>query len=156
MAEFESTVTIERPVPEVFDLVLDLENVRYFDPLCESVRRTTPGETGVGTSFEFREPVPPFGRVGHAACTYTMIEAPVRIVLEFRIGAFRGSETYRLSPDGAGTRLTACGTVHPPLPLRPLSFVVARQANRAWDARLRWIKDWVEAGAPRDGHWQPA
>ncbi|HVV12036.1 SRPBCC family protein [Amycolatopsis sp.] len=155
MAEFESTITVDRPVGEVFDLVRDLENARYFDPQCVSVHRTTSGTIGVGTSFEFREPVPPFGRIGRTVCTYTALEAPERIVVEFCLGAFRGSECYLLSPDGAGTRLTTRGTVRVPLLLRPLSFVVASHGKRVWHARLRWIKNWIEAGAPRDGSWQP-
>ena len=156
MAEFESRIIIARPVEEVFALLLDLENAQYFDPQVGSVRRVTPGPIGVGTSFEFREPIPPFGRVGRTVCTYTEIEAPERIVLDFQVGALPGSESYLFRPAGDATLLTTRGRMHLPLPLRVLSPVVARQGRRLWDTRLEWIKDWVEAGAPRHvPTWQP-
>ncbi len=150
MAQFESRITIARPVDEVFTLLLDLENARYFDPHVESVNRVTPGAIGVGAAFEFREPIPPFGRIGRSSCTYTEIEPPERIVLNFRVGALRGTERYDFQEDGDKTTVTASGRVRLPLPLRLLAPVVASQGRRIWDARLRWIKDWVEAGAPRE------
>ncbi len=149
MAEFESRITIARPVDEVFALLLDLENARYFDPQVESVRRVTPGAIGVGTTFEFREPIPPFGRIGRTGCTYAEIEPPERIVLDFQVGALHGTESYVFRQAGDATLLTTRGRIHLPLPLRVLTPVVARQGRRLWDTRLRWIKDWVEAGAPR-------
>lgn len=155
MADFESTITVDRPVREVFDLVVDLENARYFDPECESVRRKTPGDIAVGSTFVFREPVPPFGRIGDTLCKYTAVEAPRRIALDFNFGGFRGRETYSFVSERACTRLTTNGTIRLPLLLRPLSFAVAAQGKRVWDARLQRIKGWIEAGAPRDGSWQP-
>jgi uncharacterized protein YndB with AHSA1/START domain len=156
LTEFESTITIDRPVQEVFDLLADLENARYFDPECESVRRTTSGEIGVGTGFEFREPVPPFGRLGRTTCTYTAFDPPARVGLDFDLGGFQGSESYQFCAASTGTRLTTHGTIHLPSVLRPLSSVLAKQGRRIWDARLRRIKDWMEAGAPRDASWQHA
>jgi uncharacterized protein YndB with AHSA1/START domain len=134
MAEFESRIKIARPVDEVFALLLDLENARYFDPQVESVRRVTPGPIGVGATFEFREPIPPFGRIGRADCTYTEIESPERIVLDFHVGALRGTETYVFRPDGDATLLTTLGRVRLPLPLVVLAPAVARQGRRLWDA----------------------
>ena len=80
MAQFECHITIARPVSEVFALLLDLANTRYFDPGVKSVQQTTPGAIGVGTSFRFRERIPPFGRYGPASATYTAIEPNRQIV----------------------------------------------------------------------------
>jgi hypothetical protein len=132
--------------------LLDLKNARYFDPQIESVRRVTPGAIDVGTTFEFREPIPPSGRIGRTSCTHTEIEPPERIILDFQVGALPGSESYVFRPVGDGTLLTTRGRMHLPLPLRVLSPIVVRQGRRLWDTRLRWIKNWVEAGAPRDVH----
>ena len=49
-----------------------------------------------------------------------------------------------------GTRLTFQGRMSPPWPLKPLAPMLARQGQRTWQTRLGWIKDWIEAGAPRD------
>ena len=149
MAEFESRITIARPVGEVFALLLDLENARYFDPQIESVRRVTPGAIGVGTTFEFREPTPPFGRIGRTSCTYAEIQPPERIVLDFQVGALHGTENYLFRSAGDATLLITRGRMRLPLPLRVLSPLVTRQGRQLWDTRLRWIKDWMETGAPR-------
>jgi uncharacterized membrane protein len=50
MAKMESTVTIARPVEEVFRFFLDLDrNARKTDPNVESVTKTPEGPTGPGT-----------------------------------------------------------------------------------------------------------
>jgi hypothetical protein len=153
MTQFESTVTVGRPVEEVFDLVLDLGNAGYFDPAVESVRRATPGAIRVGTVYEFREPVPPFGRVGAASATYTAIEPASRAAFDFRVGSLRGHGAFHFERTALGARITFRGRMRPPAPLRPLAPLLARQGRRVWDARLGFIRDWVEAGAPRDGSW---
>ena len=56
MAKMESTVTIARPVEEVFRFFLDLDrNARTTDPNVESVTKTPEGPTGPGTTFLFRQ-----------------------------------------------------------------------------------------------------
>ncbi|MFJ9539777.1 SRPBCC family protein [Streptomyces sp. NPDC101225] len=156
MNEIQSAITIARPVREVFDLLVDLENARYFDPQVRSVRRTTSGPVGVGTGFEFQEPLPPFGRVGRSTATYTEVVSGELIVMDIRIGRLRADSRFELAADGPGTRVTARTRMALPRPLRMLGPLLARQGTRVWDARLRCVKNWIEAGAPRDGSRPPA
>lgn len=149
MTEFESHITISRPLSEVFDLLLDLENTRYFDPDVESVQRITVGAIRVGTTYRFRERIPPFGRYGPASATYTAIDPNERTVVDFQVGLVHGSGTFLFRQDGAGTRLTFRGVMRPPGPVRLLAPVLARQGQRTWQARLALIKTWMEAGSPR-------
>lgn len=149
MTEFESHITIARPVAEVFDLLLDLDNTQYFDPDVESVQRATPEPIGVGTTYRFRERIPPFGRYGQASATYTAIEANLRTVFDFQVGPVRGVGSFLFHQDGPGTCLTFRGRMRPPWPMRVLAPVLARQAHRTWQVRLGFIKDWMEAGGPR-------
>ena len=54
MAKMESTVTIARPVEEVFRFFLDLDrNARKTDPNVESVTKTPEGPTGLEPRFSF-------------------------------------------------------------------------------------------------------
>ncbi|MGB8382990.1 MAG: SRPBCC family protein [Dermatophilaceae bacterium] len=150
MAQFECHITMARPVSEVFALLLDPANTHYFDPGVKSVQQITPGTIGVGTSFRFRERIPPFGRYGLASATYTAIEPNRQIVFDFEVGPVRGSGSFLFDQEHTGTRLTFRGRMRPPWPLKPLAPMLARQGQRTWQTRLEWIKDWMEAGAPRD------
>lgn len=51
MIEFENTVTIERPVEEVFAFVADFENVPRWNYFVRRVERQTEGALGEGTTF---------------------------------------------------------------------------------------------------------
>ncbi len=153
MTRFECATTIARPPDEVFKDVVDLENSRYFDPGVESVRRTTPGHIGAGTRYQFREPIPPRGHIGSASATYTAIEPGKRAVFDFEVGTLRGEGSFDFAGAGSGTRVMFRGSLRPPWPMRVLAPVMARQGRRTWDVRLRCIKNWIEAGAPRDGSW---
>ena len=150
MAQFECHITIARPVAEVFALLLDLANTRYFDPGVKSVQQTTPGAIGVGTSYRFHERIPPFGRYGPARATYTEIEPNQQTVFDFEVGPAQGSGSFLFAQQHTGTGLTFRGQIRPPWPLKPLAPLLARRGKRTWQTRLGWIKDWVEAGAPRE------
>lgn len=149
MTQFECSTTIARPPGEVFTAVVDFENSRYFDPGVESVRRITQGDIGVGTRYQFREPIPPRGRIGTASATYTAFEPGRRTAFDFQVGALRGKGSFVFERAGSGTHVTFTGSIRPRWPLRVLSPVMARQGRRTWDKRLQFIKDWIEAGAPR-------
>ena len=56
MTKMQSTVTIARPVDEVFAFFLALdENAPSTDPSVESVVETPDGPTRAGTTFRFRQ-----------------------------------------------------------------------------------------------------
>ena len=154
MAQFECTTTIARPRDEVFENVVELENSRYFAPAVESVRRLTPGELGAGTRYEFREPIPPRGRVGLAYATYTAVEPGERAAFDFEVGALRGHGVFVFELVGPDTLVTLRGCLRPPRLMWVLAPVMAQQARRTWEERLRFIKDWIEAGAPREPTWR--
>lgn len=145
----ESTITIDAPVRAVFDLLLDLENARYFDPQVVSVRRTTPGSIGVGSRFEFHEPSPPFGRVGCSTATYVDVVPTDRIAMQLQLGGLRARCSFALRAEGSGTHLTVRAEVLLSMPLRLLSPLMDRRGKQQWDTRLAWIRDWIEVGAPR-------
>jgi uncharacterized protein YndB with AHSA1/START domain len=58
MASFTNSVTIDRPVPEVFAFLADLQNVPRWNDAITETRKTTPGRVEVGTRFEQTREIP--------------------------------------------------------------------------------------------------
>lgn len=148
MTRLRTSVVIARPLAEVYDLLLDLENARHFDPEVRSVERTTDGPIGVGTTFSFVEPLPPFGRVGRSSATYSAIDPGRRIEMTVQVGPVTDTVTLVFAPSDAGTRVTVDGDISPPGWKRLLAPLLARLATRTWDSRLGYIKAWLETTSP--------
>jgi len=55
---FSNTITIERPVHDVFAFVSDLENVRKWNYAIVETRKTPDGPPGVGTTYRQVRSVP--------------------------------------------------------------------------------------------------
>jgi hypothetical protein len=73
MGKVESTVTIRRPVEEVFSFFLDLDkHAPKTDPNVESVVKTPDGPTAPGTTFHFRQKA--LGKMRETTTRFTSIE----------------------------------------------------------------------------------
>ena len=51
MLEFENTIRIDRPVDEVFALLLDFENIPKWNYYVLEVRKLSGSPTGTGTTY---------------------------------------------------------------------------------------------------------
>jgi uncharacterized protein YndB with AHSA1/START domain len=58
MATFQNTVTIRRPVEDVFAFLADFENVPRWNKAILRTRKTSPGPVGVGTTYRQVRTVP--------------------------------------------------------------------------------------------------
>jgi len=58
MASFENTVTITRPVEEVFTYLADAENLPQWNYAIEQTRKISPGPVGVGTLYRQTRTLP--------------------------------------------------------------------------------------------------
>ena len=146
----ESTVSIERPVEEVFGFVVDLTNVPSIDPSVKTVQKTSQGPIGAGSTFRMRQKAPHLGKVREASVRYTTVKPPRKIELKARVGP--NSPTARLTfkrVDG-GTRVRFRGEANPGGPLRVLSPLSTRQGQHRWDKRLARLKRTLES--PQKGH----
>lgn len=66
MERIEASVTIDRPVEEVWNFMMTLTNYPKFDPAIQEVKQTSAGPLGVGTTFlllQQRNPKTTAGRV---------------------------------------------------------------------------------------------
>ena len=77
MAGFTATVTIDKPIDEVFAFLADGENDPKFSPRVLEIRKTTDGPPGVGTVYE--STVKDAGMKSKRRFELTEFEAPTRI-----------------------------------------------------------------------------
>ena len=136
----ENTITIERPIDEVFEYVSTPEN----DPTWVSVsirnRRTSPGPIREGMTIE--EDVKIFGRTASYTWEVTQYEPPTGIAYRATSGLLPGiSIRLRLEPVEGGTKLThavdlALRGIHYRA-IAPLIPWVAKQLLESMDRTLK-------------------
>jgi carbon monoxide dehydrogenase subunit G len=99
----ERTVTIARPVSDVFAFVADGEHGMRWRPGVLDVKR----ESGQGVGEIYRQGVRgPGGRRIAADYRITAFEPDRSLAFEAIAGPVRPTGGYRFEPEGAGTRLT--------------------------------------------------
>jgi hypothetical protein len=145
MRRIHSTITIARPVPEVFGYFLDLD--RYAletEPRVESVIKEPAGPTGPGTTFCFRQTA--FGKVRDTSTRFTALEPNRRIAFEGRVGPLRPKGVFTFAETAGATTLSVLiDDTDPIAPLQPLAPLFARIGQKVWDDRLRRIRAALEA-----------
>jgi uncharacterized membrane protein len=143
MVKMESTVTIARPVQEVFRFFLDLDrNARTTDPNVESVTKTPEGPTRPGTTFLLRQRA--LGAMRETATTFVSIEPNRKIEIDATLGPLRPRGAIDFDETNLGTTVTVRLNPNPIGPLKLLSPVFARIGERVWDKRLARLKDALE------------
>ena len=144
MAKIESTVTIARPVEEVFGFLLALdENLLKTDSGVESVVRTPDGPPGPGTTFRIRQKT--LGRVTESTTRLTAVEPDRRIEWDAKVGPMRPHAAFTFQATNGGTIVTFRADPNPAGPFKLLSPLFVRIGRRVWNDRLRRIKTAIES-----------
>ena len=147
MARMESTVTIARPVEEVFGFFLALdENAPKVDPSAGSVVKSPEGPAGPGTTFRFRQHT--LGKIRETTTRFTGVEPNQKIEFEAEIGPMRPQCDLTFEQTDGGTRVTFRGDSNPPDLLKWLNPVWNRKGQQVWGQRLARVKTVLEASAP--------
>ena len=102
MASLENTVTIRRPVEDVFAFLADFENVPKWNYAIVETTKVSPGPVGVGTTYRQTRSVP---RRSEEGFEVTAFEPARRLEVQGQIGPFTARLSYLLEPTGNGTRL---------------------------------------------------
>ncbi len=104
--QFGATVTIERPIEEVFDFLADGENDKKFSPRVLEIEKKTDGPPGLGTVYA--STVKDAGVKTKREFELTEFERPTRLrwkeLSKAPIVVPVGG--YDLEPAGSGTKLT--------------------------------------------------
>lgn len=101
MIRLEETVTIERPIDEVYATVADFSRIASWDPGVAESAMTSPPPLRVGSTFHV---VSEFGgRRIPLDYTCTELQAPHRVVLEGRTPRFSAVDRITFSEQGDST-----------------------------------------------------
>ena len=103
METFENTVTIGRPVEEVFAFLTDFENIPTWNHAIEETIKTSPGPVGEGATYRQTRAIP---RRSEERFEVTAFEPKSRLEIQGEIGPFRTRASYMLTPVAGGTTLT--------------------------------------------------
>ena len=146
MGKVESTVTIARPVEDVYRFLLALDE-NATDPDTESVVKEPTGPTAPGTTFRFRHKGRG-GKVRETTMVFSELEPNRRIAFSGDVGPVRPEGAFILEPVGDSTRLgVRIDRLNPVGPFKLLSPVLSLVGQRIWDGRLQRIKEANESAA---------
>ena len=108
MIRLQESIEINRPVKEVYDYIVNVENAQKWQPAVIEVKRVTEGPIRVGT--QFREVAKMMGRQFNTICEITELEAEKRFAFKgTSSGPFEYEASYTLEPRGNATRLNIVG-----------------------------------------------
>jgi uncharacterized protein YndB with AHSA1/START domain len=142
----EATVTIARPVEEVFRFFLELDkNGPQMDPSIESVVKTPAGPTRPGTAFRFRQRI--LGKARDTTTMFTALEPNRKIEIAASFGPLRPKGAFVFDEESRGTTVAVRMNPNPVGPFKLLAPLFARVVRKVWNERFGRIKTLLESTA---------
>ena len=141
MASFENTVTIRRPVADVFAFLADFENVPAWNYAIVETRMVAPGPVRVGTTYRQVRSVPSRSEEDFEV---TVFEPASRLEVQGELGPFRARLSYTLEPVAGGTRLTNAVELHGSGLLSVVMPLATSRVKRAVAANLDTLREILE------------
>jgi len=145
--QFGATVTIDRPIEEVFAFLADGENDPKFSPRVQEIAKTTDGPPGVGTVYA--STVKDAGLKSKREFKLTEFDQPKKIrwteVSKNLVTVPEGG--YDLEPAGDGTKLTYYNVFEGHGFGKLIAGMALRSAIKGQDDFAQAIKTAVEADA---------
>ncbi|TGA97061.1 hypothetical protein E4665_13560 [Sporolactobacillus shoreae] len=105
MAFAEFSVSIQKPVHEIFDFILNGENNKVWRPSVIAVKKESKGDTGVGTKFS-QTMKGPFGKSISGDYEITGCDADKTISFRVVSGPARPTGNYAFEEDEGETKIT--------------------------------------------------
>ena len=143
MPTITQSVTINRPVEEVWDFIGSFENTTRWSRGVLEARQTSDGPLGVGSTLQ--TVVKAFGRRRTADYLVTEYEPNHAFAFEVTSGPMTSRARYSVEPAGAGTRLTASGEAQATGLYKLLAPVLLRTLERHSQDDLTRVKRILEA-----------
>jgi carbon monoxide dehydrogenase subunit G len=147
MLRVAESITINRPVDDVWQFLIELENTPKWDTGVRETRKTSPGPAGMGTTFQNIGPF--LGRESVREYKVTEFERPRKVTVELAKPStimHKALITYGLEPVPGGTRVTfsASAQLAGLFQLVPSFFL--RRAQNGWQEDLANLKQLLESG----------
>jgi carbon monoxide dehydrogenase subunit G len=143
MTTITQSVTVNRPVQEVWDFISTFENTTRWSRGVLEARQTSDGPLRVGSTLETVVKV--FGR--RRTADYLVTEYEPNHVFAFKVasGPMTSRARYSVQPAGAGTRLTASGEAEATGLYKLLAPVLVRTLKRHSQDDLANLRRILEA-----------
>jgi uncharacterized protein YndB with AHSA1/START domain len=135
-----SSVTIARPMDQVFSYVSDVRNDPEWHTDILEVRPAQEGSVGTGTVFNIK--FKPFMGQSEGSVTVSEYDPPRRVVLKGQMGKMAPTVSYTLEAEGSGTRFTRGVEMDPPGIMRvmaPLMKGMFAKRNAGFAANLKRV-----------------
>jgi carbon monoxide dehydrogenase subunit G len=142
MTTITQSVTVDRPVAEVWDFLSNFENTTRWSRGVLEARQTSHGPLGVGSTLQ--TVVKAFGRRRTADYLVTEYEPNHGFAFEVTSGPMTTRARYSVEPAGAGTRLTASGETHATGLSKLLAPILIRTVRRHSEDDLANLKRILE------------
>jgi len=135
------SITIDRPVDEVFAFVSDARNVPRWLPVAVERRKTTAGPVGLGTRFEATDRIA--GRLVPHTQEIIAFE-PGRLITTRLSAPWAGEYEIRVEPIDEGTLLSVDSTSRPSGATRLFGLVPESLVRRQFEQDYAQLKDLLE------------
>jgi len=145
MARIEASVTIKRPVEEVFDLVTDIAKTSQWRSGISESSQTSEGPLGVGATMRVVARV--MGRQLKTTLEVTEYEPNRKYSTRSTSGPIPYETSYTFEPVAGGTRVIFVGDAQLGGFLKLIEPLVVRQQRRQSEAAFGKLKDLLEAQA---------
>ena len=142
MPSFTNTVTIDRPARDVFAFLADLENVPRWNYAISETRKMTPGDTGVGTTYEQTRSIPAPSR---EQLTITEFEPDRHIAVVGTLARFPARLEYTMEEREGGTWLSNSVDLQLTGAVRLLGGIAVGRIRSAVAENLDTLKQLLEA-----------
>jgi carbon monoxide dehydrogenase subunit G len=148
MIKLAQSVTVNRPVAEVWTFISNFENTTRWSRGVLEARQTSEGPMGVGSTLQ--TVVRAFGRRRTASYLVTEYEPNTAFAFEVTSGVMTSKARFSVEPAEAeaGTRLTASGEVDAVGPYKLLAPILVRTLKRHSEDDLANLKRILEASIP--------
>jgi carbon monoxide dehydrogenase subunit G len=141
---FENTVTIRRPVEEVFSFLADFENVPKWNYAIAETRKVSEGPVGVGSRYQQVRTIPKPATEGFEVTAY---EPESRLSIQGTLGPFQASLEYELAPAAEGTQVTNAVELQAGGALKLVAPLAASRVRTTVAENLAVLKRLLETGS---------
>jgi uncharacterized protein YndB with AHSA1/START domain len=140
--QFSNTITIDRPIGEVFAFLAHFENLPRWNDAISETRKTSLGPVDVGARYEQTRTSP---MQSVETFEVTAYEPDRKLAISGTFGPFPGRFTYDLQPMGNATRLVNTVDLEPSGPVSMVASLMTSRIKAAVAVNLDQLKQHLES-----------
>jgi uncharacterized protein YndB with AHSA1/START domain len=138
--------TIDRPAPQVFDAITDVESFPTWNPTTKAARKLTDGPAGNGTRFELM--INGFGKTLQELQEFSPNKQVKLVPIDKRVA---GGHRFQLTAKGKSTQLDHTLEMQPKGVFRLFGFMMGPMARKNLDKTAAALKAHIEARPANGG-----